>query len=145
MGMFQIFDVAGQGMSAQTVRLNTTASNMANASSVSGSMDNTYRARNPVFATVLNSEADADVAFDDSDYQAAGVQVLGIVESDKPLQAKYEPEHPMANKDGYIFLPNVNMIHEMANMISASRTYQMNVQIMNTTKQLMQETIRLGR
>lgn len=144
MGMFQIFDVAGQGMSAQNVRLNTTASNMANASSVASNAEKTYRARNPVFATVLKSTAGDEVALD-QEAAIAGVKVLGVVESNRPIKPKYDPHHPMANEDGYIFMPNVNMIHEMANMISASRSYQMNVQMLNTTKQLMQQTIQLGR
>jgi len=144
MGMFQIFDVAGMGMSAQTVRLNTIASNMANASSVSSSMNETYRSRQPVFETVMGSSLEQD-SFNESNYQTAGVQVTGIVESSKPLEQKYDPNHPKANADGYIFLPNVNMVEEMANMISASRSYQTNVQLLNTAKQMMQETIRLGR
>lgn len=144
MGMFNIFDVAGQGMSAQTVRLNTTASNMANATSVSSSVDKVYRARNPVFATVLQSSMGDDISFD-KDPAVAGVKVLGIVESNKPAQAKYDPYHPMANEEGYIYLPNVNIMHEMANMISASRTYQMNVQMLNTTKEMIQQAIQLGR
>ena len=144
MGMFQIFDVAGMGMSAQSIRLNTISSNMANASSVSSSMDKTYKARQPIFETVMGNQLN-ESAFDNSDYQTAGVRVAGIVESNKPLEQKYEPNHPMANKEGYIFLPNVNMVQEMANMISASRTYQMNVQMLSTAKQMMQETIKLGR
>lgn len=144
MGMFQIFDVAGQGMSAQSIRLNTISSNMANASSVSSNVNETYRARQPLFETVMGDALD-DVVFDDSEYQTAGVRVSEIVQSQKPLEQKYEPSHPMANDDGYIFLPNVNMVQEMANMISASRTYQMNTQMLNTAKQMMQETIRLGR
>lgn len=142
--MFQIFDVAGQGMSAQSIRLNTISSNMANASSVSSNVNETYRARQPLFETVMGDALD-DVVFDDSEYQTAGVRVSEIVQSQKPLEQKYEPSHPMANDDGYIFLPNVNMVQEMANMISASRTYQMNTQMLNTAKQMMQETIRLGR
>lgn len=144
MGMFQIFDVAGMGMSAQTIRLNTIASNMANASSVSSSVNETYRSRQPIFETVMGNALDQNV-FDDSDHHTAGVRVTGIVESDRPLEKKYAPNHPKANEDGYIFMPNVNMIQEMANMISASRSYQTNVQLLNTAKQMMQETINLGR
>lgn len=144
MGMFQIFDVAGQGMSAQNIRLNTTASNMANASSVSSSVDQTYRARSPVFASLLKESTSEDLLFE-QDNPVVGVKVLGIVESDRPIQQKYAPDHPMANEQGYIFTPNVNMMHEMANMISASRSYQMNIQMLNTTKQLIQQTIQLGR
>lgn len=135
MGLFNVFDVAGSGMSAQSVRLNTTASNLSNAESVSSSVNQTYKARHPIFATLLN---------DQMDEASAGVQVLGIVESQAPLKVEYEPNHPMANKDGYIFRPNVNMVEEMANMISASRSYQTNVEILNTSKQLMLKTLSLG-
>lgn len=136
MSLFRIFDVASSAMSAQSVRLNTTSSNMANADSVSSSTDTTYRARHPVFAAALHD------AFNDS--PDVSVKVLGIVESQAPLQQRYEPNHPLANKDGYIFLPNVNVVEEMANMISASRSYQANVEIVNTSKQLLLRTLSLG-
>lgn len=135
MGMFNIFDVAGSGMSAQSVRLNTTASNLSNADSVSSSINQTYKARHPVFSTLLN---------DQMDEASAGVQVLGIVESQAPLRMEYEPNHPQANQAGYIFRPNVNVVEEMANMISASRSYQTNVEVLNTSKQLMLKTLTLG-
>lgn len=137
MSMFKVFDVAGSALSAQMVRMNTTASNMANANSVSSSIDETYRARQPVFAAVLNNEMGAKNA-------SVGVEVQGIVESDAPLQERYEPNHPMANDEGYIFMPNVNVVEEMTNMISASRSYQTNVEMINTTKQLALRTIQLG-
>lgn len=137
MSMFRVFDVAGSALSAQTVRMNTTASNMANAESVSSSIDETYRARQPVFAAMLDQEQ--------GEYQASvGVNVLGVVESDAPLQQRYEPNHPMANDDGYIFMPNVNVVEEMTNMMSASRSYQTNVEMINTAKQLALRTITLG-
>lgn len=135
MGMFDIFDVAGSGMSAQSVRLNATASNLSNADSVSSSVNQTYKARHPVFSTLLN---------DQMDQASAGVQVLGIVESQAPLRMEYEPNHPQANQEGYIFRPNVNVVEEMANMISASRSYQTNVEVLNTSKQLMLKTLTLG-
>ena len=136
MSLFRIFDVASSAMSAQSVRLNTTSSNLANADSVSSSTDSTYRARHPVFAATLD-----DVFNESPDVE---VQVLGIVESQAPLQQRYEPSHPLANKDGYIFLPNVNVVEEMANMISASRSYQANVEVVNTSKQLLLRTLSLG-
>ena len=139
--MFQIFDIAGQAMSAQSVRLNTTASNMANAESVSSSSGDTYRARHPVFAEV-NLDAMNDLGFQDESVK--GVRVLGIVESQEPLRVQYSPEHPKADDKGYIYLPNVNIVQEMANMISASRSYQNSAQMLNTTKQLMQRTLSLG-
>jgi len=136
MSLFGVFDVAGSAMSAQTIRLNTVSSNLANADTVSSSIDRTYRARQPVFATEFQ-------AFRDNPAQV-GVRVKGIVESKEELRMRYEPSHPKANDKGYIFLPNVNVVEEMANMISASRSYQNNVEVMNTSKQLLQATLRLG-
>jgi len=134
--MFKIFDTAASGMSAQSLRLNTVASNMANVDSVSSSVDETYKARQPVFSALLNQF--------NPDEPAVGVQVKGVVESDAPLNMEYAPNHPKANEEGYIFRPNVNVMEEMANMISASRSYQSNVEVINTAKQLMVATLRLG-
>lgn len=138
MSMFKVFDIAGSAMSAQSVRLNVTASNLANADSVSSNIDQTYRARQPVFAAMLN-EAQGGLADG-----GGGVQVKGIVESQAPLRQQYEPNHPLANEQGYVFRPNVNVVEEMANMISASRSYQSNVEVINTAKQLMSKTLSLG-
>lgn len=124
-------------MSAQSMRLNTTASNIANADSVSSSVDETYRARHPVFAAAMQKAA----AGQDS---GVGVQVLGVVESNKPLNVQYSPEHPMADKDGFIYKPNVNVIEEMTNMISASRSYQTNVQLAESAKNMLNKTLALG-
>lgn len=136
MSLFKIIDIAGSGMSAQSIRLNTTASNMANAESVSSSTDQTYRARHPVFSAVMN-ELNASP-------EGVGVSVRGIVESQEPLRKQFDPGHPMADQDGNIFLPNVNMIEEMANMISASRSYQSNAEVAKTAKQLLMQTLSLG-
>ncbi len=138
MSMFKVFDVAGSALSAQSLRLNVTASNMANANSVSSSTEQTYRARQPVFATMLDGEMGMN------GQASAGVQVKGIVESQAPLQRQFNPNHPMANEEGYVFMPNVNLVEEMANMISASRSYQSNVEVINTAKQLMMRTLNLG-
>lgn len=137
MSLFNIFDVAGSALSAQTLRLNTTSSNLANANSASSSTNETYKARQPVFATMLSNE------FDDEN-GTVGVQVLGIVEKQDPARAEYNPEHPLADEEGYVYMPNVNVIEEMANMISASRSYQTNVEVMNTAKQMMMRTLSLG-
>ena len=137
MSMFKVFDVAGSALSAQSLRLNVTASNMANANSVSSSEGDTYRARQPVFAAMLEQAGGGQGA-------NVGVQVKGVVESQAPLQQQYNPGHPMANEEGYIFLPNVNVVEEMANMISASRSYQSNVEVINTAKQLMMRTLTMG-
>ena len=138
MSLFQIFDVSASAMNAQSVRLNTTASNLANAESVSSSAEQTYRARRPVFAAQLQNAVGNDAG-------AQGVEVKGIVESQAPLVQEYNPSHPMADKDGYIYKPNVNPIEEMADMISASRSYQTNVQIADTAKNMLTQTLRLGK
>ena len=135
MSLYNIFNVSGSGMSAQSVRLNTTASNIANANTVSSSVDETYRARHPVF------QAEMSKALSD---QSAGVNVLGVVESDAPLKVEYSPNHPLADKDGYVYKPNVNVVEEMANMISASRSYETNVQIADAAKTMLSKTLQLG-
>jgi flagellar basal-body rod protein FlgC len=134
MSLFKVFDISGSALHAQTIRLNTTASNMANVDSISSSTATTYRARQPVFATQLDA----------ADHEAAGVDVLGIVESQTPLRTEYRPDHPLADKNGYVNLPNVNPVEEMANMISASRSYQSNVEVLNTSKQMLIRTLALG-
>ncbi len=145
MSLGKIFDIAGSGMSAQSVRLNTTASNIANAETVSSSTDATYRARKPVFAAiqaeVLNGGRPSFAAAEDP---GRGVAVQGIVESDAPLERRYQPDHPKADADGYVFYPNVNVVEEMADMISASRSFQMNVEVMNSAKSMMQRLLTLG-
>ena len=136
MSLFNIFDIAGTGMSAQSLRLNTTASNLANADSVSSSYNETYRARQPVFQTVLDN-------FEEG-YKQGSVKVNGITESQAPIRQEYNPAHPQADANGYIYHSNVDPVAEMANMMSASRSYQNNVEIANTSKQLLLQTLRLG-
>ncbi|ADN76866.1 flagellar basal-body rod protein FlgC [Ferrimonas balearica DSM 9799] len=138
MSLFKIFDTAGSGMSAQSVRLNTTASNIANANSVSSSAGETYRARQPIFEAALQQASGYQ-------NQSVPVQVAGIVESDKPLVRQFSPNHPLADQEGYIYKPNVNVVEEMANMISASRSYQANVQVASAAKDMAQQTLRLGK
>jgi flagellar basal-body rod protein FlgC len=141
MSLFNVLNVTGTGMSAQSVRLNTTASNIANADSVSSSADKTYRARHPVFAAAMQEAAAGQTSNNGS---SVGVNVLGVVESDKPLNVEYSPNHPMADKEGYIYKPNVNVIEEMTNMISASRSYQTNVQLAESAKNMLNKTLQLG-
>ena len=136
MSSFNIFDIACSGMSGQSLRLNLTASNLANAESVSGNATGVYRPREPVFAALLDSETGSGTA--------ARVQVLGVIESNAEPQMRYEPGYPLADEKGYIYLPNVNVVEQMANMISASRSYQNNVEILNTAKQLLLATLRIG-
>ena len=105
--------------------------------SASSSTDELYKARQPIFATMMSNE------FDDRN-GSVGVQVLGIVEKQEPGRAEYNPGHPLADGEGYVYMPNVNVIEEMANMISASRSYQTNVEVMNTAKQMLMRTLSLG-
>jgi len=138
MSLFRVMEIATTGMSAEGVRLNTTASNIANANSVSSSYEDTYKARHPVFAAQLQRASD-DLS------KGSGVNVLGIVESPKPLQIEYSPGHPMADENGYIYKPNVNVIEEMADMMSASKSYETNVQLADTTKRIFRRVLQLGR
>lgn len=146
MSLSSVFNIAGSGMSAQNTRLNTVASNIANAETVSSSMDKTYRARHPVFATVFQGQESGGSAslFKDQGQAGTGVQVSGIVEDASNLEARYEPNHPSADKNGYVYYPNVNVVNEMADMISASRSFQTNAEIMNTAKTMMQKVLTLG-
>lgn len=136
MSMFPTLDISATGMQAQTVRLNTIASNMANVDSISSNSDETYRSKQPVFKTIMDNE---------TGLPSGGVKVDDIVESKAPLKMEYNPNHPMANKDGYIYRPNVNVVEEMANMMSASRSYETNIEVLNTSKQLLLRTIQMGK
>ena len=136
MSFFNILDISGTGMHAQTVRLNTIASNMANVDSISSNADETYRSKQPVFQTILDQKTGEP---------KGGVRIKEVVESPAPLKMEYQPNHPMANEDGYIFRPNVNVVEEMANMMSASKSYETNVEVLNTSKQLLLRTIQLGK
>jgi len=140
MSSFKAFDIAGSGMAAQSVRLNTTASNLANAESVSGDPNRVYKARHPIFEAV-RAQLQAGAAQQGGD---AAVRVTGIYESQAPATARYEPGNPLANAEGYVYAPAVNVVEEMVNMISASRSYQNNVEVMNTSKDLLLATLRLG-
>lgn len=146
MSLGNIFDIAGSGMTAQQLRLNTTASNMANAETASSSADTTYRARKPVFAAIQEGliNPDRNAGFGGAEGPGAGVRVEGVVESQQELQMRYEPNHPAANEDGYVFYPNVNVMEEMADMMSSSRSLQMNVDVMNAAKSMMQRILTLG-
>ena len=146
MSLGNVFNIAGSGMSAQSTRLNTISSNIANAETVSSSVDQTYRARHPVFATMLqqgNGQPDQSL-FAAQGQAGVGVQVLGVVEDQSELQARYEPNHPAANAEGYVYYPNVNVVEEMADMISASRSFQTNAELMNTAKTMLQKVLTLG-
>jgi flagellar basal-body rod protein FlgC len=133
MSLFNIFNVAGSAMTAQSQRLNVVASNLANADSTTGPDGKPYKAKEVVFsATPVNG----------TDVQ--GVKVTAVVEDNSPMKMIYDPKHPMANEQGYVTLPNVNVVDEMVNMISASRAYQNNVEVLNTSKSLLLKTLTIG-
>lgn len=135
MSTFRIFDIAGSGMSAQSVRLNTVASNIANAESLSGDPAKVYRARHPVFQAVDTGKT-GDVG--------AAVSIKGVVESQAPPDKRYDPGNPLADGDGFVYAPNVNAVEEMVDMITASRSYQNNVEVLNTARSQMLATLKLG-
>jgi flagellar basal-body rod protein FlgC len=133
MSLFNIFDVAGSAMNAQSQRLNTVASNLANADSAVSANGEPYKAKQVVFeATPMGPDG------------ATGVSVAAVVEDQSPMKMVYDPKNPLADEKGYVTMPNVNVVEEMVNMISASRSYQTNAEMMNTTKTLLLKTLSLG-
>ena len=141
MSSFNVFDISGAGMSAESVRLNTVASNLANADSVSGDPNQVYQAKHPVFQAVQSAGA---LLSQSAEQASASVKVLGIATNTAAPESRYDPSNPLANADGYVYAPNVNVVEEMADMISASRAYQNNVEVMNTARNLMIDTLKLG-
>jgi flagellar basal-body rod protein FlgC len=137
MSSFSIFDIAGTGMNAQSLRLNLVASNISNANSASSTAEGAYKSRQPVFAAELKDVMNNQNA-------ASRVKVLGVVENKAPPVMEYAPNHPLADSTGYIYKSNVNTVEEMANMMSASRSYQNNVEVLNTAKQLILQTLKMG-
>lgn len=133
MSLFNIFNVAGSAMSAQAQRLNVVSSNIANADSTTSATGETYRAKQVVFSAVPVGAG-----------QAPGVKVDRVVEDQTPLKQIYDPKHPQANEEGYVTMPNVNVIEEMVNMISATRSYQTNIETMNAAKTMLLKTLTIG-
>lgn len=144
MPLLNVFDVSGSAMSAQSVRLNTTSSNIANAESVAADPAHTYRARHPVFAQQLARQLNG-AGDGPAEEAGGGVRVVDIVESDAPLDYRYEPDHPYADDEGYVAYPNVSVVEEMADMISASRSFELNVEVMNTARSLAERVLSMGR
>ncbi len=141
MSMFRIFDVAGSAVSAQSQRLNVVASNLANADTVAGPDGSAYKARQVVFQTALvGAQGRAGSAAD----AGTGVKVSTIVESTAEGRRVHDPKHPAADAEGYVTYSNVNPVEEMVNMISASRSYQNNVEVMNTARSLLLKTLQIG-
>lgn len=133
MSLFNIFNVAGSAMNAQSQRLNTVASNLANADSATSANGEAYKAKQVVFAATPVGENGA-----------TGVNVAAVIDDPSPMKMVYDPKNPLADDKGYVTMPNVNVVEEMVNMISASRSYQSNVEMMNTTKTLLLKTLNLG-
>jgi flagellar basal-body rod protein FlgC len=142
MSMFKIFDIAGSAVSAQSQRLNVVASNLANADTVAGPDGKAYKARQVVFSTEFMRAANG--ASHLGAEAAAGVRVSTVVEDNAPGRRVHDPRHPAADGEGYVTYSNVNAVEEMVNMISASRSYQNNVEVMNTAKTLLLKTLRMG-
>jgi flagellar basal-body rod protein FlgC len=137
MSSFKVFDIAGSALSAQSVRMNTVASNLANANAVTGDKDKVYKARYPVFETVTDAAARGEQA-------GAAVRVTDVIESDKPALARYEPGNPVADEQGFVYAPDINAVEQMVDMIAASRSYQNNIEVMNASKEMLLATLRLG-
>lgn len=133
MSLFNIFSVAGSAMNAQSQRLNTVASNLANADSATSADGTPYRAKQVVFAATPMGENGA-----------TGVNVAAVVDDSSPMKTVYDPKNPLADEKGNVTMPNVDVVEEMVNMISASRSYQSNADMMNTTKSLLLKTLSLG-
>jgi flagellar basal-body rod protein FlgC len=140
MSLLGIFDISGSAMNAESMRLNVTASNLANADSVSSSPQAAYRSRHPVFATQLKEFSANPYA----DEPGVGVRVLDIVQSAAVPTKRFQPDHPLADLNGYVYGSNVNPVEELTNMISASRSFQGNVEVMTTARELVIKTLSLG-
>ncbi|MBY4838433.1 flagellar basal body rod protein FlgC [Pantoea sp. DY-5] len=139
MSFNDIYRVSGSAMTAQTVRLNTIASNLANAESPAASEAATYKARRPVFAAIYQNSKLMDAPA----LAGARVQVLDVVETGSAVR-RYEPGNPLANSQGHVFYPDINTVEEMADMMSASRNFETNVEVLNSVKSMQQSLLRLG-
>jgi len=135
MALEDIFNVAGSALNAQTTRMNTTASNLANAATVAGSEEGAFRAKRAVFKSILADQMGG------GDSNGGGIKVDKLIDDPSPIRKMSEPGNPLADKEGYIYLSNVNEMTEMVEMMAASRSYQNNVEVVNTTRQLMMRTI----
>ncbi|HCH31410.1 MAG TPA: flagellar basal body rod protein FlgC [Oceanospirillaceae bacterium] len=137
MSMLNTLQISSSAMNAQMVRMNTTASNLANMDVVGSSEEEAYKAKKPIFKTVMET-------YTNNDFQAS-VSVSGIHVTQRANSKRYDPQNPAANDDGYVYMSNVNSIEEMVDMTNASRSYQTNVEVMNATKKMMMSTLQLGR
>lgn len=136
MSLTNVFDIAGSALSAQSIRISTISSNLANVDSIGSSPEDVYKARYPIFRAVFDQASEQAVA---------GVEVAGIYESKKDPISTRDPSHPMADEEGFVYSANINTVEEMVNMMSASRTYQSSIEAMNTSKQLLLQTLNMGK
>ena len=137
MSMLSALQISTSAMNAQMVRMNTTASNLANMDVVGTTAEEAYKAKKPIFKSVLEN-------YTNNNYEAS-VHVTGIHVTDRANTKRYDPQNPAASEDGYVFMSNVNSIEEMVDMTNASRSYQTNVEVMNATKKMMMSTLQLGK
>lgn len=135
---YSIFQIAGSALTAQSQRMNVSASNIANANSAAGPDGQPYKARHVVFQVTPLGNSAAQAA------GIGGVRVASVQQDNSPGRLQYDPHHPLANEEGYVLMPNVDVVAETVNMISASRSYQANVEVVNTTKNLMMRTLNIG-
>ncbi|ENM5768629.1 flagellar basal body rod protein FlgC [Vibrio mimicus] len=141
MSFTDIYSIAGSAMTAQTVRLNTVASNLANADAVSANSDDAYKALKPVFATVYNK---AQMAASDSAYPSAEVRIMDVIQNAGQAEKRFEPNNPLANDEGYVYYPDIDVVAEMADMMSATRSFETNVEVLSNVKSMQQGLLKLG-
>lgn len=140
MSFSDIYQITGSAMTAQTVRLNTVASNLANAESPATSEQNVYKARSPVFAAIYHNSL---VAQHRHDIDGASVRIMDVLQSGG-AEKRYQPHHPMADRDGYVYYPDINVVEQMADMMSASRDFETNVDVLNNVKSMQESLLKLG-
>lgn len=141
MSFTDIYSIAGSAMNAQTVRLNTVASNLANADAVSANADDAYKALKPVFATVYNK---TQLSVSENAYPNAEVRIVDVVQSSKQAEKRFEPSNPLANDEGYVYYPDIDVVAEMADMMSATRSFETNVEVLGNVKSMQQGLLKLG-
>lgn len=141
MSFTDIYSIAGSAMNAQTVRLNTVASNLANADAVSANPEDAYKALKPVFATVYSN---TQLASGENAYPNAEVRIVDVVQIRGDAEKRYEPGNPLANREGYVYYPDIDVVAEMADMMSATRSFETNVEVLSNVKSMQQGLLRLG-
>ncbi len=135
MSLFDVFNLSGSALTAQNARLGTIANNLANAESISSTPEGTYRAQTPIFQSVYDEFSDSN---------SIAVKVIGIAEDSSPPQRRFEPQNPLADDEGFIYVSNVNAVEQMSAMMAASRSFQINIEMMNNSKELLLRTLTLG-